>query len=198
MSIKDKLHENLSALMDDDLSDQERDHLIAKIARDDELLVTWSGYHLIKDSLQGQVHDFTTKNLAASISQKIEQEPVILLPKSRKPAQWQRPLAGFAIAASVALVAVLGVRSIDAPTTSAPLQTAQLDVPSRVTVAADISPEFALPSNPPATVEFVRAVPHNIPSGARLNSYMVNHYERKSNFGVLPYVRIVGYEPRSK
>ncbi len=196
--MKDNLHENLSALVDDNLSEQERDQLIAQIAHDDELLATWSRYHLIKDTLQGHVHEYTTRNLAASISQQLEQEPVVLAPKARKTVSWQRPLAGFAIAASVALVAVLGVRNIDSGNGTAPVQVAQLETPASVTVTPDPQALISPQSSSPATVEFVAAGPDNNPSGARLKSYLVNHYERKSNFGMLPYVRMIGYETPGK
>jgi sigma-E factor negative regulatory protein RseA len=198
VTTKDNLHEKLSALVDDNLSELERDQLIAKIAHDDELLATWSRYHLIKDTLQGHVHDYTSRNLAASISQQLELEPVVLAPKTRKAVQWQRPLAGFAIAASVALVAVLGVRNIDSGTSITPVQVAQLEAPARVTVTPDPQPVISSQSSSPATVEFVAAGSEGNPPGARLKSYLVNHYERKSDFGMLPYVRMIGYETPSK
>lgn len=196
--MNEKLQENISALMDDDLSEQERDAIIGEIARDEDSLKAWSSYHLIRDSLQGQLHEYSCMDMVSAIREELDKEPVVLAPVRKQTPQWQRPLAGFAIAASVALVAVLGVRSIESPQVPDGVQVAQVSsqLPVQPQVVAAQTTETS--SAGPVTVEYDPATVHAAPNGPRLNGYLVNHYERKSNFGMLPYVRIVGYETKGE
>jgi hypothetical protein len=84
-------------------------------------------------------------------------------------------LAGLAVAASVAVIAVLGVQQTRTPDA----------VPGAVQVAA----------NPPAPASTERAEVQ-AQNGNRLNAYLVNHSEYAASSGIpgiSPYVRIVSY-----
>jgi hypothetical protein len=87
-----------------------------------------------------------------------------------------RPLAGLALAASVAVVAVLGVRSYVPETGVGAGAVAQRDPAPTVTLASAREP--ASPFDP------------------RLSRYLVNHSERAGHnmHGVLPYARIVAHD----
>ncbi|MCY4210911.1 MAG: sigma-E factor negative regulatory protein [Gammaproteobacteria bacterium] len=104
--------EQLSALMDGEADGQQRE-LIDELLQDPELLETWSRYHLISDCLQQHAPAQGTaqldRDLAARVAKSLEQEPTILAP-TRVPARLVKPVTGFAIAASVAALAIFGIQ----------------------------------------------------------------------------------------
>lgn len=110
--MSEDIREQLSAFMDGELGREERAFLMRRLDHDATMRGTWSRYHLIRDVL-GQRGGSRPLDLSAGVMAAIEQDAVATPPR-REPA-W-RPWAGFAVAASVALLAltVLTPR-IDAP-----------------------------------------------------------------------------------
>ncbi len=103
--------ETLSALLDEECSPAELDHLLEAMEREPALKARYSRMCLVRDSLHGggakSVHsDFSARVLAA-----LDQEPVsTVVPfRTRRYIVWQ-PLAGLAAAAALAAVAVLLLR----------------------------------------------------------------------------------------
>ena len=87
-----------------------------------------------------------------------------------------KPLAGLAVAASVAVVAVLSLQSIrDEPASTPAMASAPV---AQDYLRADIRPLPANSSQAPQS----------------LDAYLVNHNEYAVNRGMLPYVRLVGHE----
>lgn len=114
--------ERMSALMDGELPEREARALLDRIAIEPVLQGRWARYHAARSALDtGAARmspDFAERVRAAR-----EREPAILTPGRTQSAAagWRRPLAGFAIAASVALVAFGALNVLrDAPTTTAP------------------------------------------------------------------------------
>lgn len=178
--------EQLSALIDGELSDHEMDQVLDALERDEEMRGQWSRYHLISDSIRSTAANVSVTDLAERIRSAIADEPAILAPP-RKSSRFIKPLAGFAIAASVAIVAVIGIQQ--------PGQSGVLPLPVAV-VQLSASGQ---PRAPAATV--IQRVRWNVAQPVvetRLNSYLINHNERLSTgmYGILPYVRIVGYDAR--
>lgn len=177
------LNEQVSAGVDDELDPGEAALLLRRLASDAGLRQRWQRYHLISDALKNHLPARLPVNLAARIAEGIAAQPT--LSQRRQPARWLRPLAGFAIAASVATVAVLGMRSLHTAVDSAPAD----QIASATTVPA------ALPVAAQAGgTRWDRAQPE---VAARLNAYLVNHNGHAESTGmqsVLPYVRIVGYD----
>lgn len=178
--------EQMSAMMDGELDAVTIDPIINSPDFSD----SWTRYHLISDSLQQQLPESIDTGLAARISSDIEKEPHLLAPVTELRAGYLKPVAGFAIAASVAVVAILGIQqnSTDSAT------------------EANVSVAFSSPVNP--VIESQLPVAANSPTEAqlrqvksdaqaRMNSYLVNYSEYRTNAGLqgmLPYARTVTHE----
>ncbi len=110
--------EQVSAMSDDQWDDQAIDALLA----DPELQASWSRFHQVKDALQGENVTIASADFASKISQAIADEPTILAPKSEKKVeQAEKPakvvrlfknVGQYAIAATVAAVAVVGIQQV--------------------------------------------------------------------------------------
>jgi sigma-E factor negative regulatory protein RseA len=182
----DIIASQLSAMVDGELADAEIALALRRLSRDGDWQERWERYHLISDALQGHVPTALDTHFIDRIHQAVAHEP---LPRAvaRPLPSWYKPVTGFALAASVVLVALFGLKLNQSSATFAP--TASL--------AADISPP--VPVSPPIqTVSLTRSAGDaNEPVAARLNSYLVNHNgyaSRNSVNGMLPYVRMVGYQ----
>ena len=176
----------LSAMVDGELTDTEIPLALRRLSRDGDWQGRWERYHLISDAMQGHVPTALDICFTDRIRQAVANEP---LPRaaSRPLPSWYKPVTGFALAASVVLVALFGLKLNQSSATFAP--TASL--------AADISAPTTI-SPPVQTVSLTGpAGDVNEPVEARLNSYLVNHNgyaSRNSVNGMLPYVRMVGYQ----
>jgi sigma-E factor negative regulatory protein RseA len=96
--------EHLSCLMDGELTADAAQFLTRRTGSDEELNGTWQRYHLIRDCLRrpGEVRSLARLRVDLD-SPAAAQTPSTGVTERR----WARPLAGFAIAASVATAAVL-------------------------------------------------------------------------------------------
>jgi len=169
----------LSAFLDGELSPSERDALLEAMARDEELAGAWERYHLIGDAMRNALPEVMGRDISARVHQAVAGEPVILAPRHRRRAL-ARPVLGFALAASVAAVAILGVRQLNREASPGqPLLVAQ---------------EQALPANDFDNSAIQPASVQTLPN-AQLDSYLVNYYEHQGNMGMLPYVRIISHDP---
>jgi len=108
---KERLDQSLSALMDGEATDMELHRLLKEVSEGSELRDKWKRYHMVSSALKGDAA-ITPIDYSAAISAAIDEEP----------SHRQSALAGFvgsagrfAIAASVALVAVLGVQQLNSP-----------------------------------------------------------------------------------
>jgi len=108
---KERLDQSLSALMDGEATDMELHRLLKEVSQGSELRDKWKRYHMVSSALKGDAA-ITPIDYSAAISAAIDEES----------SHRQSVLAGFvgsagrfAIAASVALVAVLGVQQLNSP-----------------------------------------------------------------------------------
>lgn len=141
------------------------DHLIG----DEEKREIWYRYHLIGDCLRGNLSEPMTHDVAGKVKSSLANEPVALSPGQSKHLNI-KPIVGFALAASVAAVAVFSVNKANEAGLSAPA---------------------------PAVVK--RSDSLDDVANQRLNNYLVNHNEYRSNGsinGIFPYVRIVTVQSR--
>lgn len=120
--------EQISALMDGDLSDAE---VLNELEMDSDLQDTWGRYHLIGDAMRGDLPVNLQLDLSDSIMAALEDEPTILAPKPVETASVLQPavapvktdanvvplfrrvgqqLGQYAIAASVAAAVIFGVQ----------------------------------------------------------------------------------------
>jgi len=202
----DHILEQISAAVDDELPAAEAGLLVRRLTADTQLRARWERYHLISDSLRNHLPRATAAGLAARVHAALEPEPV----PGAVPGRMRRilkPAAGFAIAASVALIAVVGVQTVQRQTAPAPVQVATAP-DAAPAVAADLAPAATVAETGPVpgatrNMELVAAPGASLDlaqPGATpdLNDYLLSHSGHVVNpgmQGMLPYVRIVGYEP---
>ena len=162
----------------------------------DDLLQTpflkdsWTRYHLISDSLQQQLPEAIDSDLAARVSSSIENEPFILVPETTSKNAFLKPLAGFAIAASVATMAILGIQQSEERTTVQEQQVVSFTPQNAVNT--NVAQHVSLAKPMEAQLRQVKAN-----ARARLNSYLVNYNEYRTNSGfqgMLPYAKTVTFE----
>lgn len=179
----------------------------------------WQRYHLIRDILRDGRPSCLSTGFSARVMQALEHEPVLFNPRLRnKPfnSPVLKPLAGLAIAATVAAVTVMGIQNFYNPGASAPATLASGGSPAPSPLAAGNTTPAA---NTPARlasgggIEISRAAisQHTLVSATseplpgseeetadeNLNSYLFEHVELSSGGhmrGMLPYVRLAGYD----
>lgn len=183
--MNDTIKEQLSALVDGELPEQERELLQRRLAADDDLRSTWQRYHLIRDAMRENLPEFVSKtpdSIAlvdkdlASVPQEADQSSLL---------KFARPVTGMAIAASVAMLAVFGVISNRDSLSPEPVPQVAISKPaSQLPENFIIVPRTGWESARPAVV-------------SHLNSYLVDH-SSYSGFGaaqsILPYSRVAGYD----
>lgn len=113
------IEEQISALMDGELSDSETHHLISVLQNDPELKKVWGNYHLIRAAIHNDLPDKLEQDVARNVISALASEPTVLAPrgvalesKLRGLTPAFRQIAGLAIAASVTAVAILSVQTV--------------------------------------------------------------------------------------
>ena len=202
--MSDKLKEDLSALMDGELAGASAAETLDVLIESDELKVHWARYHVVRDVLRHKVYPVAGSALRDRVRESIADEPHIFSRPRMLPRRWRetlKPVAGMALAASVAVVAVLAVRSGDhapaqpdiaaAPTTRVAASTATPMTGAAIPVAAldQVDPR-------PMPLRQLHWSTDEPAIAQRLNGYLVNHSELRGGpiAGMHPYVRIVGYD----
>lgn len=97
--------EQLSALMDDELSRDEVRFLLKGLETDLDGRETWRRYHDIGDALRDAPEASFGADLSARVMAEIQAEPDVALQANAEPT-WMKRVVSFAVAASVATVAV--------------------------------------------------------------------------------------------
>lgn len=207
--MSDTLKERISALLDGELAPGSVSETIDVVLKDEELVIHWSRYHLVRDVLRHKVYPDAGAQLRDRMRICMADEP-LHFPGSRALARrWRntlKPIAGLALAASVAVVAILAVRGIgqlpDQPDTArAPsVQVPTTQVAARSTAA--VVPVSAVDSGALRPSGLRRLQWNSSEPGVanRLNGYLVNHAEYLGSpiSGMHPYARIVGYDTTGK
>jgi len=176
--MKDKLHEQLSALVDDELAEHEQALLLKQLAADPGLQARLSRYQLASDALHNYLPQRVDPAFHTRIQAALGDAPPLRSGGSVIRALL-KPATGVAIAASVAVVAVLSLQSIrNEDPDAAPLLASATEAGGGSYLRVDIPP--------PA-----------VPMAQGLDVYLVNHNEYAVNRGMqgmLPYVRLVGQD----
>jgi sigma-E factor negative regulatory protein RseA len=196
----DNLDEKVSALVDGELPHEEAESLLNGLRHDLTGQMCWRHYHLISDALKNNLPDKISEDFVNRISIALESEPLLSTPPRRnfKVQPFIRPTIGFALAASVAVVAFVGLGWNS--------QTGIEQVPP---LASNTSPNVSSSPTPITVVSAQPTVSYTKVHGrqwdverpeviSKLNDYLVSHDQYSSldgmHIGVLPQVRIVGYE----
>jgi sigma-E factor negative regulatory protein RseA len=189
--MNDQKREQLSALVDDELT-HESSPVIDSLLQDNEAKQTWTRYHLIGDSLRGHLPGHIA-DISNNVSQAIASEPTVLAPGKKKSTDYMKPVMGFAIAASVAAVAIFNVQQANQISETGQTVIAQSSIATSQPSLAT-SPQLVTQQKGQAQVYQVRN------ADPRLNRYLVNHNEYRANTGVSgmpPHVRMVANEADS-
>ncbi|MDJ0911651.1 MAG: sigma-E factor negative regulatory protein [Woeseiaceae bacterium] len=113
----------LSAFVDGELPDNEKELLLRRLSQDEELRRELARHLAIGRAMRGELQPAGVDVLRDRINAAIDAGDDLELPdEDTGPDRRIRPLAGFAIAASVALVAILGLQqmtSVDVSDTAA-------------------------------------------------------------------------------
>lgn len=170
----DPVKEQLSACLDGELPESELDLLLRQVGRDQPLRNTLGRYALIGETLRSQGAMAAPVDFAAKISAAIAAEPALAQerPATRvaaAPARWLKPVAGFAVAAGVAAVAILTLRQPEQAPANYVADAAQV-VPEPSTDAAS----YIVPASTDSS---------NFVPAARLTNYVVAHSEYSSPLG---------------
>jgi sigma-E factor negative regulatory protein RseA len=128
--------EKLSALMDGETLDNE---LLSALSKDATLQQSWESYHLIRDTMRGDVGEVVHFDIAARVAAAIEKEPAhkvtTLIPEAQpEPERWERmpfwtkvrpwaaQLTQVGVAACVSLAVIVGVQHYNQPQQDSGLQ----------------------------------------------------------------------------
>lgn len=203
--MSEKLHQDLSALMDGELTDRPASRTVDALLASDELKVRWTRYHVVRDVLRQEMSRDDGGALAERVRRSLVDEPHHFSPRQTSMPGWRgivKPVAGMALAASVAVVAILSLRSGGSVPDGPGLVTA----PAARTAASTVMPVrgAAIPAAATTSRQDVRPIPlrqlhwrTDEPAIAhRLNGYLVSHSEHLGGpmGGLHPYARIVGYD----
>ncbi len=173
--MKQNLHEQLSALVDDELPSAEQELLIKQLAGDTDLSQRLARYQLISDAMQNHLPQCVDPDFRIRVQGALPDAAGNHATAGL--AAFIKPLAGLAMAASVAVVAVLSVQAFRQESASG--------VPAVASAPAASDYIRANGSTDPAQVRIVRA-------DKALDVYLVNHNEFAGSRGMLPYARLVG------
>lgn len=102
--MQDKLNEKISLLLDDELDSQQAIALISKIKTDADLKAKFQRYQLINQTIKKQDAYPLNADFVDKIQQRLQAEPVYLLPVKSPISQRQKAL--YAVAASLLLAVI--------------------------------------------------------------------------------------------
>lgn len=201
MTVSNEKLEQISALLDGELGDAQStiDYLMSnEDARD-----AWQSMHLARDIAHNSVERQASTDFSAGIMSALESEPAILVPEARRTVSeakknsaailpFLRPVAGLAIAATVAAVTIFSFDNLGAgqPPLAAP-------------TLAVIAPSAAPAVVPVAFTGTYDASDRTYWQGSdegmqdELNRYLVDHTEHANPGGyqsMVPYVRVAGFD----
>jgi len=110
--MSEQIREQVSAFLDGELPNSETELLLKRLTRDGELRESFGRYALIGEALRGPSRAYLTRGFAGRVDHAIDGEPVPANGHGvqAKPPRWWRPLAGAAVAAGVAAVAVVALQ----------------------------------------------------------------------------------------
>ncbi len=220
-----KQAEQLSALMDDELSEFELRRLLRHLDSVDggeqagaDGADTWHRYHLIGAVIRGETLSARSVDIAAHVRQRLADEAPLAGGVKRRHPAWLKPLAGAAIAASVATLTVLNLSPTqpgEGELAAGPRMVEKIDTPA-VSVAGPPAPAALLDNAGilPASsngwrvqtvgTHWQQQADPRADGGVsidekRLNRYLLEHSEFERQHGVggfMPYASFVGYDPR--
>ncbi|MGB0134739.1 sigma-E factor negative regulatory protein [Dokdonella sp.] len=200
-----EIREQLSALMDGELSGEETRFLMRRLAHDQSLVSCWSNFHVARQAMRRQEIVLVRSNFADSVLARIDTE---VQPEVRRTGTLLRWASGGAIAASVAVAALVlsgpqdgtGIapveQTVSATNLAAPAVSTASAVASPTTRNTDFRPPMISPilDVQPASASTAGFSTQPTPLDPRTQSYLVRHYDAAGSNGqpgMLPYVLLI-------
>jgi sigma-E factor negative regulatory protein RseA len=114
--MNEELDSQLSAMFDGELPQAECELLARRLSRDEQLKARWGRYAVIGASIRSERGVRLNADLARRVNAVIANEPNIAVRHvertvTRSGARWVRPVAGLGVAAGVAALSILWMRS---------------------------------------------------------------------------------------
>lgn len=180
--------EHLSQLMDGEIGGETGRFVLRRLEASDELRGTWARYHLIRDCMRYQDRGFADDELCRRVRNAIDNDPEALN-RARGGGNWLRPVAGFAVAAGVALMAVVAV------------------APNLDTGGPGVNQSASFEAQPFASPNIISADPgsrqvnlngQSASTTRKMDSYLLRHYQvagSSAGNGFVSFVPIVTAKP---
>lgn len=201
------LQESLSALMDNEADDLEVRRVLQATAQDSALRGTWERYQMARSVLQKE-HWQPSVDLSAGIAAALRDEPEFqpqVETTAAKPSGLWRNMTRVAVAASVTMAVLVGVRMVnqgDVPTQPTLAASAPVTAPSLATgntarsgaVLAGYSQQPGVGAQPIAPAQSPSAWHEQ-----RIGRYLREHAENSAQFSspqLVPYARAASIEGR--
>ena len=162
----DQINDQISAFIDNELSADETALLMRRFERDTEARARAMRYTLIGSSLRGELLEPHPSVLRQRISAALSGNATPSAPRAREPwkDRWARPLLGLGIAATVAIVAVGTLRSLN----EASLPPGNVVTSGGLPLTVSREPAYVVPQP---------TDPSRVGGPIRLTNYLMHHGE---------------------
>ena len=206
-----KREQQLSAMLDGDLDSQELNAFMQDLKADhvtDAERV--QRYQMMGDALRDDLNQASFMDVSSAVHRAVDLEPEYQTQNTNSAGEqttkpwidlsaWIRPLAGMAIAASVAMVTVVSFRTIETESVNDSVQSvAEAKVEVKKTVVIPVNPVIA---NQVRLVSTAESKTRAQLQAQQLSDYMMRHSDsagQSTMHGMMPYVRAVGFESSQK
>lgn len=186
--------------------------VIDELLRDETVRRKWMRYHLIADTMRHSLPEHLDRQFSTGVAARLSIEPTVLSPARRKYPAYLKPVAGLAVAASVAAMAIIGIQHQGMNQNDQPVMaTTVASTPNQAVTPAAGNDRMAdlqtIQPNIPAMRQYtfpVRKVSADGTTGvapsqlnSRLRNYLLNYNDYHAHAGMqgmLPYVRIVAHD----
>jgi len=173
----EQISDQISAFIDDELSDEESGFLVRRFERDADARNRAARYTMIgaalRDELLGPDHSVLRRRIAVALTGTAP--PVQQRPAARIQWRYLRPAVGVGVAATVAVAAIFGLRAVNVARVGVPGAAAAINAPLQTRVQSPKPPpSYVVPretSDPPAI---------GTPPEIRLTNYVMHHSEYAS------------------
>jgi sigma-E factor negative regulatory protein RseA len=196
--MSDKQAESLSALMDNEANELEM-HRLLNQTQEPEFRARWSRYHIARSAMRNDVSSFSHIDISAAVSEAIESEAA-----GKK--SWVKAIGSMAVAASVTLAILVGVRVYNTQLSDASEAMASamdrpavqgVELPAITLQQGETYASYGTEQGRPETrsnPQVVRVVRRVSPyAQSRMQDFMSQHAEQaalNTNLGAIPYARI--------
>jgi len=181
----DKTREILSAFADNESSTFEETLSVKELLDSEEQRARWARYHIIGDALRREIPERIDPRFSGRVMRQVARLPRQSGAHSvgSHRSGFLKPVASLAIAVTVAVVTILGVRALNSPGDAA------VEGPLVASSASEVISE----TNSSAATD-LRAGGLPPETQVNLDRYLARHAGYAPSSGMMPYARIVGYD----